>query len=125
RRILSRLVGGSNESHVSRLRPIVARINELEAHYQSLSDDEIRAEMVQLRAEILEDAAPSEPNQDEREHPERERRRELRRDREKLDDARLQVVLDEPLPEVFAAAREVSNRKLAMRPFDVQLMGAV
>ncbi len=125
RRIFSRLVGGSNESHVSRLRPIVARINELEPHYAALSDDEIRAEMVQLRAEILEDAAPSEPSQDEREHPERERRRELRRDREKLDDARLQAVLDEALPEVFAAAREVSNRQLGMRPFDVQLMGGV
>jgi len=125
RRILSRLVGGSNESHVSRLRPIVARINELEPHYQALSDAEILAEMVELRAEILEDAAPSESSQDEREHPERERRRELRRDREKLDDARLQAVLDEALPEVFAAAREVANRKLAMRPFDVQLMGGV
>jgi preprotein translocase subunit SecA len=125
RRILSRLVGGSNESHVSRLRPIVARINELEPHFAALSDDEIRAEMVQLRAEILEDAAPSEPSQEEREHPERERRREMRRDREKLDDARLQAVLDEALPEVFAAAREVSNRKLGMRPFDVQLMGGV
>jgi preprotein translocase subunit SecA len=124
RRILSRLVGGSNESHVSRLRPIVARVNELEAHYAALSDDEIRAEMLQLRSEILEDAAPSEPSQDERENPVRERRRELRRDREKVDDERLQGILDEALPEVFAAAREISDRKLAMRPFDVQLMGS-
>ena len=29
------------------------------------------------------------------------------------------------LPEVFAAAREVSRRKLGMRPFDVQLMGGI
>jgi preprotein translocase subunit SecA len=125
RRILSRLVGGSNESHVSRLRPIVTRINELEPHYAALSDDEIRAEMLDLRAEILEDAAPSEPSEDEREHPVRERRRELRREREKQDDATMQAILDEALPEVFAAAREISSRKLGMRPFDVQLMGGI
>ncbi|MBA2275575.1 MAG: preprotein translocase subunit SecA, partial [Chloroflexi bacterium] len=51
--------------------------------------------------------------------------RELRRAREKVDLARLREVLDDALPEVFAAAREISQRKLGMRPFDVQLMGAI
>ncbi len=37
----------------------------------------------------------------------------------------MQAALDEVLPDVFAAAREVSRRKLEMRPFDVQLLGAV
>ena len=78
RSLLNRLVGGSNESHLSRLRPIVAEINKLEPHYQALSDDEIREEMAQLIAEMREDAAPSEPSRDELEHPERERRREIR-----------------------------------------------
>ncbi|MEA2622587.1 MAG: preprotein translocase subunit SecA [Chloroflexota bacterium] len=124
RSLLSRLVGGSNDAHISRLRPVVAKINELEAHFQALSDDEIRAEMAELRAEVLEDAASSEPSSDELEHPVRERRREIRRAREQEDTKRLQSVLDDVLPEVFAAAREVSRRKLNMRPFDVQLMGA-
>ncbi len=39
--------------------------------------------------------------------------------------AHLRTVLDDALPEVFAAAREVSWRKLEMRPFDVQLLGAI
>src|SRR3954453_2918076 len=125
RSLLSRLVGGSNESHLSRLRPIVVEINKLEPHFQALSDDEIREEKAQLIAEIREDAAPSEPSRDELEHPERERRREIRRARERDDNKRLQQVMDDALPEVFAAVREVANRKLGMRPFDVQLMGAI
>jgi preprotein translocase subunit SecA len=49
----------------------------------------------------------------------------LRLAREKADNARLQVVLTDLLPEVFAAAREVSRRKLGMRHFDVQLLGGM
>src|SRR5687767_572453 len=33
--------------------------------------------------------------------------------------------LDEILPEAFAVAREAAKRTLGMRPFDVQLMGAI
>jgi preprotein translocase subunit SecA len=124
RSLLNRLVGGSNDAHISKLKPLVAEINALEAHFQGLSDDEIRAEMAELRAEVQEDSGPSQPSADELEHPVRERRREIRRAREKEDTKRLQSVLDDVLPEVFAAAREVSRRKLDMRPFDVQLMGA-
>src|SRR3954453_16791488 len=125
RSLLSRLVGGSNESHLSRLRPIVVEINKLEPHFQALSDDEIREEKAQLIAEIREDAAPSEPSRDELEHPERERRREIRRARERDDNKRLQQVMDGALPDVFAAVREVANRKLGIRRFDVQMMGAI
>jgi preprotein translocase subunit SecA len=42
--------------------------------------------------------------------------------REKLDAG---ATLDDILPEAFAAAREVSWRTLAMRPFDVQLLGGI
>ena len=122
---ISRLIGGSNEGNLNRLRPVVARINDLESHYAALSDDEIRAEMADVRAEVAEEAAPSDPDEEELEHPERERRREIRRAREKADNKRLQDALDSVLADVFAAAREVSRRKLEMRPFDVQLMGAV
>ena len=54
-----------------------------------------------------------------------ERRRELRRQREKEDIKHLQSVLDDALPEVFAAARETSQRKLGMRHFDVQMIGGI
>ena len=125
RNLFSRLVGGSNDANLARVRPIVARINELEGHYQALSDEQIAAEMAELRAEIQEEGAASEPSDEERDTLDTERRRELRRVRDKADLARLREILDDALPEVFAAAREISQRKLGMRPFDEQLMGAI
>ncbi len=125
RSILSRLIGGGNDSHLDRLRPIVARINSLEAHYEALSDEEIRAEMADAREEVRQAAPPSEPSEEERQTSDSERRAELRRQRQREDRKQVQRALDDVLPDVFAAAREVSRRKLAMRHFDVQLMGGI
>ena len=121
---LSRFVD-SNERELRQLRPIVDEVNGLEAEFQALSDDAIRERMIALRDEIRQDAAPSAPSEDELEHPEAERRREAARARRKADQERLQEVLDDALPEVCAAVREVSRRRLEMRHFDVQVMGAV
>jgi preprotein translocase subunit SecA len=122
--LLSRFVD-SNDRVVRRLQPLVDEINSLEAEFEAQSDAEIRQRMIDLRAEITEDAAPSESSTEELEHESSERRRELRRQREKEDIKHLQAVLDDALPEVFAAAREISRRKLSMRHFDVQLIGGV
>ncbi len=122
--LLSRLVD-SNDRVVKRLQPTVDEVNALESEFEAMSDEEIRARMLELRSEIQQDAAPSEPSEEEIEHESSERRRELRRAREKDDLKHLQTVLDDALPEVFAAAREVSRRKLSMRHFDVQLMGGI
>jgi len=121
---ISRLVD-SNDRAVKKLQPIVDEVNSLEPEFEALTDDQIRERMVALRAEIQDDAAPSEPSAEEVEHESSERRRELRKARQKEDFKHLQDVLDDALPEVFAAAREVSRRKLGMRHFDVQLLGGV
>jgi len=125
RTFISRLIGGGNESNVNHLRPTVERINELEPHYSELSDEQIRAEMVEVRAEVRQAAPATEPSEEEIHSPDSERRADLRRQRERADAKRMQQALDEVLPDVFAAAREVSRRQLDMRPFDVQLMGAM
>jgi preprotein translocase subunit SecA len=122
--LLSRFVD-SNERTVRKLQPTVDEINSLEAEFESLSDDEIRAQMSELGQHIRQDAAPSQPSEEELHNESSERRRELRRAREKDDIKHLQGVLDDALPEVFAAAREISRRKLGMRHFDVQLMGGM
>ena len=121
---LSRFID-SNERELKRLQPYVDRTNDLADEFHEMSDDAIRGRMVEVRAEVQEEGAPSEPGEDELTHPDSERRREFRLEREKADLARLQGALDEVLPEVFAAAREVSDRKLGMRHFDVQLLGGV
>jgi preprotein translocase subunit SecA len=115
----------SNDRSVKRIQPIVDEINSLEDELKELTDDELRQRMVELRDEIREDAAPTEPSEEELEADSSERRRELRRAREKDDIKHLQGVLDAALPEVFAAARETARRKLGMRHFDVQLVGGI
>ena len=122
-RFLNRFVD-SNDREIRRLLPLVDESNALEPEYEALSDDEIRANFTELKVEILEAAEPDEPSDDELHHPDLERRRELKADRRKRENARLQKALDDVLPEVFAMTREGMKRTLGMRHFDVQLEGA-
>ncbi len=122
-RFLNRFVD-SNDREIRRLLPLVDETNALEAEYEALSDEDIRAHFAELKAEVLEAAEPDEPSDDERHHPDLERRRELKADRRKRENARLQKALDDVLPEVFAMTREAMKRTLGMRHFDVQLEGA-
>src|SRR6476619_4062030 len=122
-RFLNRFVD-SNDREIRRLQPMVDQTNALEAEYEALSDEEIRARFAELRAEVLQAAVPDEPSEDELHHPDLERRRELTKDRRKRENARLQKALDDVMPEVFAMTREAMKRTLGMRHFDVQLEGA-
>src|SRR3954451_19163575 len=122
-RFLNRFVD-SNDREIRRLLPLVDETNALEAEYEALSDDEIRAHFAELKAEVLEAAEPDEPSDDERHHSDLERRRELKADRRKRENARLQKALDDVMPEAFAMTREAMKRTLGMRHFDVQLEGA-
>ncbi len=89
-RFLNRFVD-SNDREIRRLQPLVDETNALEAEYEALSDDEIRAQFAELRAEILEAAEPDEPSDDELHHPDLERRRELK--------ARAPQARERPAPE--------------------------
>jgi preprotein translocase subunit SecA len=121
---LSRFID-SNERELKRIQPLVDKANELEPELQALSDEELRARVDDIRAEMLEVAQPGEPTEDELHHPELERRRELAKERRKREQAEVQAALDEVAPEVFAAAREAMRRTLGMRHFDVQLLGGM
>ncbi len=125
RKFLSRLAGTSEVSNLKPLQPSVERINELEPHFSGLTDEQILAEMAEVRDEVREAAPATDSSEEEIHSPDSERRALLRREREKVDTARMQDALDDVLPDVFAAAREVSRRQLGMRPFDVQLLGAM
>jgi len=121
---LSRFVD-SNERELNRIQPLVDRANELEPEMQARSDEELRAFAAGIREELREATEPEEPSEDERHHPERERRREIKADRLKREHDRLQEAMDDVLPDVFAAAREAMRRSLGMRHFDVQLLGGI
>jgi preprotein translocase subunit SecA len=115
----------SNDRELRRVQPLVDETNGLEAEFEGLSDEEIRAQFGEIRDEIRALAAAGEPTEDELTHPDLERRRELRKARRTRENEALQKAMDEALPEAFAMIREAFKRTLGMRPFDVQLMGSI
>jgi preprotein translocase subunit SecA len=121
-RFLSRFVD-SNDRELKRIQPWVDEANGLEAEFEGLSDDEIRAQFAEIRDEVRAAVQPEEPSEDELHHEDLERRRDLTKARRKRENERLQKALDDVLPEVFAMTREAMKRTLGMRHFDVQLVG--
>ena len=104
KRLINALAGNPVERELNRYREIVEQINALEPEMQARSDEELREltarfkERIRQRVEGLEGDA----------------RREAERQ-----------VLDEILPEAFAAVREASVRTTGLRHYDVQLIGGI
>src|SRR5690242_14218601 len=93
--LLAKVIGTQNERELKRLRPLVARINELESSVRDLTETALKAKTDELK----------------------------RRVRGTGDGAG--ESLDEVLPEAFAVVREAGRRVLNMRHFDVQLLGGM
>lgn len=99
-----KLVGGNpHQREVEKYAALARQINALEADYETLSDDALRAKTDEFRARI---ASQLNGIEDETERRQAE-----------------QVALNEILPQAFAAVREASKRTLGMRHYDVQLIG--
>src|SRR3954463_9068859 len=75
----------------------VARIADFEPELELESDDELKDRMEALRQHV----------------------------RSQSSDEKVSAALDEVLPECFAIVREVGRRRMAMRHFDVQLIGGM
>jgi preprotein translocase subunit SecA len=121
-KFLSRFVD-SNDREVRRIQPWVDEANSLEAEFEGMTPEQIRAQFAEIRDEVRASVQPEEPSEDELHHDDLERRRELAKARRKRENERLQKALDDVLPEVFAMTREAMKRTLDMRHFDVQLIG--
>jgi preprotein translocase subunit SecA len=106
--IVKKFIGSKNDREVKRLRPLVAKINELEAGLQNIPDDELRKKTAHWKEEL----SKIEDNEE------------------------LTRRLDEILPEAFAVVKNACRRlcgseiivrehplKWEMVPFDVQLIG--
>ena len=106
--IVKKFIGSKNDREVKRLRPLVAKINALEAELQSVADDVLRQKTAAWKEELS-----------------------------KIEDKEaLARRLDEILPEAFAVVKAACRRlcgteimvrehplKWEMVPFDVQLIG--
>ena len=137
----------SNEKQIRRLQPIVDNINDLEPEYEKLTPEalkaktnefknrisdatsSIRQELSGLRTgfeEVKQKIASSLENTD-AEELEAQRKRYLDRiaeldgEQKKTENA----ILEELIPEAFAAVREAAKRTIKQRHFDVQLMGGM
>ena len=111
-KILAKVFGTSNERAVKRLLPAVAQISALEPSIQALSDEQLRAKTDEFRRRIADSVAaekidPADP------------------DSADAIRAAEKAALEEILPEAFAVVREAGIRAVAMRHFDVQLIGGM
>ncbi|MDX1953340.1 MAG: preprotein translocase subunit SecA [Verrucomicrobiota bacterium] len=108
--LIRKVIGSKNDREIRKLRPVVARINEIETGLQSLSDEDLRKKTADWKAKL----SAIEDNQ------------ELARE------------LDTILPEAFAVVKNACRRlcgkeimvrnhplKWEMIPFDVQLIGGM
>ena len=106
--IIKKIIGSKNDREVRRLRPLVAKINELETSLQSLPDEALREKTAAWKERLSKIE----------------------------DDAELAVALNAIMPEAFAVVKNACRRlcgqeitvrghplKWEMIPFDVQLIG--
>jgi preprotein translocase subunit SecA len=137
----------SNEKELKRLQPAVNRTNELEPDFEKLSDaqlhaktDEFKARLSEATAGIRQRAAEAKRELEEAKQRLAQAQNEFQKEEETVECKRLQSrvdqlekeqrdqenrVLDELLPEAFAAVREAARRTISQRHFDVQLMGGI
>jgi len=132
-KFLKMIVGDPGARELRRLYPIVDEINALEPEMQARSDAELReltrsfqerlaTETAQGKARLseLQEDHDREQNDDERRVLKRQIA-ELKRDLDKEERA----ILDDILPQAFAAVREAAVRTIGQRHFDVQLLGGM
>jgi preprotein translocase subunit SecA len=110
--VVARFIGTKHERDIKKIQPRIDAINALAPEFEAMSDADLLAKTVELRAvvqEKLKEATSDDP--------------EYRRSWEykNLVNAALDLVL-EP---AFAAVREAGRRTLSMRHFDVQLIGGI
>ncbi len=108
--IIKKIIGSRNDRELRRMRPLGARINEIEVSYQSLSEEALRDKTAEWKARLS----------------------------AIQDNEELKVALAEVMPEAFAAVKNACRRLVGrditvrghplrweMIPFDVQLIGGM
>src|SRR5271170_3349870 len=104
--VVARFIGTKHERDVKRIQPLVDAINELEPEMKQLSDEQLGARTLTLKAEMQERLEGVESDD-----PDYKRK--------------LQEAIEPAIVPAFATAREAGRRTLSMRHFDVQLIGGI
>ena len=104
-RFVKTVGGNPHKRQLEQLSEEIEAINELEPEFEKLSDDALRAKTTEFRAKLASLPA-ADPDDKERFQAE-------------------QDILEDILPEAFAAVREASKRTVGLRHYDVQLIGGI
>ena len=104
--IVSFFIGTKHERDIKKIQPLIAEINALEPEMKELPEAEFPARVAALRAETQQRLEGIEPSDSDY--------------RKKLQDA-----LQPAIVPTFALVREAGRRTIAMRHFDVQLIGGL
>ncbi|MCB0211238.1 MAG: SEC-C domain-containing protein [Anaerolineae bacterium] len=128
--LLKAVFGDPNKKEINRLSPVVEEINDLESEMQTKSNEELQQMMAEFRRDL------QEQTHEERAHVQDLRKqvtvatgKERQRLQIQLEQSEKQLLklegelLEDILPDVFAAVREMSRRTIGLRHYDVQLVG--
>jgi len=128
--VLTKILGDPNEKEVGRHLRMVEQINVFEPEMEARSDEELREITARLRerieaarAEALADLRWDEESEGDLEPPTQPSP--ANGGRTTVEAKAVDKVLEEVLPEAFAAVREASRRHLGLRHFDVQMVGGI
>ncbi|NIP31715.1 MAG: hypothetical protein GTO02_11360, partial [Candidatus Dadabacteria bacterium] len=103
--VIKKIVGSQNQREIKKLGGIVEQINQFENDLTQISTKELQAKTQQFKDKIESEAGLNGQDKDEQYYNV------------------LEEVLQDILPEAFAVVREAARRTLAMRHFDVQMIG--
>ena len=127
-KLLTKIFGTQHERETKRLQPQVEAINRLEPETQRLSDAELAERFGKFREQVqarLKDVIEEERRTVEQAAGDATARQVQKEAAEKQRRKAEEAALEEVLAPVFALVREVGRRTVAMRNFDVQLMGGM
>ncbi|MBV7336862.1 preprotein translocase subunit SecA [Chloroflexi bacterium TSY] len=127
------IVGDPNDKALKKLAPIVEEINDLESSFEAKTSEDLRALTNDFRQRIQDATADirADLKQAEEEYiavlgTDEQTYARVEVDRLRKEELAIEgEVLEEILPEAFAAVREASKRTTGMRHYDVQLIGGM
>ncbi|MEZ4659362.1 MAG: hypothetical protein R2911_17520 [Caldilineaceae bacterium] len=133
KKLLYSVIGDPNDKAIKRYMPVVEEINALESTFEAKSDAELAAMTQEFRQRIQEATADigehvAEAKAYYMEVLGTDDQKFARADLERVQKEQLAIernVLNEILPEAFAAVREASKRTRGQRHYDVQLIGGM